>query len=169
MREAEKDFAEAQFRKAGFTNVQYISAENTQCYVVSNDNFIVVAFRGTECRRHEREKDFREIIEDIKTDADIRLVHSGKKGSVQRGFRNGLDHVWNEVDTYVKGIHRDDRKMWITGHSLGAALAVCKIPPSGIYQHTGELRHIDSNGKIHDDPKKWERLTDDMKGKVENT
>ena len=209
---AEKEFAEVRFRKAGFTDVQYICAENTQCYVVSNDKFIIVAFRGTESRRREGEKAFREIIDDIKTDADIRLVDSGTKGRAHKGFRDGLDHVWNKVDTYMSGIHRDDRKVWITGHSLGAALAtlaayrfknvqglyvfgcprvgdvefkndfgipayrfennndiVCKVPPSGIYRHIGELRYIDSDGNIHDDPKKWERLTDEMKGKVENT
>jgi triacylglycerol lipase len=209
---AEKDFAETHFRKAGFTNVEYISVENTQCYVVSNEDFTFVVFRGTESRRREGEKDFREIIDDITTDADIRLVDSGRKGRVHKGFKDGLDHVWDRVTACVRNSAAEGGKLWITGHSLGVALAtiaayrfqdvqglyvfgsprvgdrefrddfdvpsfrfennndiVCRVPPSGIYQHVGELRYIDSDGRIHNDPSKWERLMDGMKGKIENT
>lgn len=120
---AEEDFVRDRFLKAKLPEVKYLSGESTQCFVASNADFIIVAFRGTESRLREGCKDFRDIIADVKADADIRLVESGCKGKVHKGFNDGLNEVWEELHSYVKSIHRDNRKVWITGHSLGAALA----------------------------------------------
>jgi pimeloyl-ACP methyl ester carboxylesterase len=64
-----------------------------------------------------------DIVNDIKADADIRLVDSGKKGKVHKGFSDALDEVWQDLHVYVKGLQNEGRTVWITGHSLGAALA----------------------------------------------
>ena len=120
---AEEEYARGLFQKAGFFEVRYFTDKSTQCYVVSNKKFLVVAFRGTESRKRKDKDDIRDIVKDIKADADIRLVDSGKKGKVHRGFSDALDEVWQDLHVYVKGLQNEGRTVWITGHSLGAALA----------------------------------------------
>ena len=120
---AEPEYARGLFQKAGFSEVKYFTGKSTQCYVVSNDDFLVVAFRGTESRKRENKDDIRDIVEDIKADADIRLIDSGKKGKVHKGFSDALDEVWKDLNKYVKDLQNLGRLVWITGHSLGAALA----------------------------------------------
>jgi pimeloyl-ACP methyl ester carboxylesterase len=120
---AEEDFVRDRFLKANLKEVRYFSGEKTQCFVARNADFIIVAFRGTELRQCEGCSDFRNVVADIKADVDIRLVDSGRKGKVHKGFNDGLDEVWKELYSYLKGIHREGRTVWMTGHSLGAALA----------------------------------------------
>ena len=43
-------------------------------------------------------------------------------GKVHKGFKKALDEVWNELSDYLIK-EQQDRKIWITGHSLGATLA----------------------------------------------
>ncbi len=120
---AEEDFARERFRSAGFDEVRFFSGDSTQCYIVSNDNFIVLAFRGTESSRREGRSDFKDILADIKADINIKLVDSGHGGKVHKGFKDALDEIWDDLRPYLNQIHQDGRKLWITGHSLGAALA----------------------------------------------
>ena len=120
---AEEEYARGLFQKAGFLDVRYFTEKSTQCYVVSNKEFLVVAFRGTESRKRREKDDIRDIVEDIKADADIRLIDSGKKGKVHKGFSDALNEVWPDLHVYVNGLQKKGRTVWITGHSLGAALA----------------------------------------------
>nr|ABE69172.1 probable lipase [uncultured bacterium pFosLip] len=120
---AEEEYARVLFQKAGFPEVRYFTDKSTQCYAVSNKDVLVVAFRGTESRKRKDKDDFRDIVEDVKADADFRLVDSGKKGKVHKGFSDALDEVWQELHSYVKGLQNEGRALWITGHSLGAAIA----------------------------------------------
>jgi len=119
----DESFASERFKRAGFSCVKYFTDKSTQCYVVSNKIFAILAFRGTESRKREGRDDIRDIVEDIKADANIRLVDSGKRGRVHKGFNDALDEVWNELYMYLKDLQSEERKIWITGHSLGAALA----------------------------------------------
>jgi hypothetical protein len=36
----------------------------------------------------------------------------------------------------------------------------------GSYRHVGNLKYIDSDGMLHDNPSKWERLTHGLTGEV---
>lgn len=102
---AEKDFAEGEFKKAGFTEVEYFSGKSTQCYVVSNKDFIVLAFRGTESRKRDAYGGYKDIVADLKADIDIKLVDSGQGGKVHKGFKCALEEVWEEVVAYLNEIH----------------------------------------------------------------
>lgn len=98
----------------------------TQCFVAWNRDFAVVTFRGTEISPQEGPgggRDFRDIFRDIGADADIRTSVFGEGALVHRGFAEALDGVWDGggLRDFIGGL--DTAKVWVTGHSLGAALA----------------------------------------------
>jgi len=137
---------EREFRAAGFTRVTLVgSAEahllgrnDTQCFVASNGDLVVVAFRGTETGMREppdrdpqerrRPPDFTHIFNDIATDLDFKLVRFDDadrgKGRVHSGFKRAVDDVWEALKSQLAGLRDGRRTFWFTGHSLGAALAV---------------------------------------------
>jgi predicted lipase len=91
--------------------------------VASNNAWILIAFRGTETRRRSETQDFQHILADIKADFNILLVDSGHHGKVHQGFHNALDEIWDDLLGYLTTLDTAQRPLWITGHSLGAALA----------------------------------------------
>jgi triacylglycerol lipase len=134
---AEPQFAEPRFRDAGLPEVTFFSGESTQCYIAHNDDFVIVAFRGSESRKREGApgRGIHYIVADWLVDLNIDLVDSGQGGSVHQGFKEALDEVWNTQDqtgehqgleSYLNEISNEGgrrRSVWFTGHSLGAALA----------------------------------------------
>jgi triacylglycerol lipase len=110
----------------GFTTVRFFDAQGTQAFIMGKPGLIVLAFRGTEPDK----------IEDIATDLRVRKVGGPLAGRVHRGFLMALLSVWDDYETANgkhKGIERALKEMkkevggspavWVTGHSLGAALA----------------------------------------------
>jgi triacylglycerol lipase len=122
---AEEDFARRTFQEAGFPEVAFFSGDSTQGYVVSNDAFLILVFRGTEIRRRAGQFGIHNIMADVGADADILLVDSGFGGKVHRGFQEALDEVWEKKGLlrYLRQKETPGRPFWFTGHSLGAALA----------------------------------------------
>lgn len=118
---ADKEFAIANFKKAGFSRIKPFEKEGTECFVVSNNTFAFVVFRGTETRSRKDARGFQNIIDDVTTDLNITLVNSGKDGRVHKGFKGGLDQIWPSLKEYLESM--PVRYIWFTGHSLGAALA----------------------------------------------
>jgi hypothetical protein len=83
---------------------------DTQAFLVSNGEYAVLAFRGTEVKKKM----------DIATDAKA-FKASVIEGRVHRGFAGAYESVETQV---LKGIRKiGDLPLYITGHSLGAALA----------------------------------------------
>ncbi len=133
----EPQFAEPRFRDAGLAEVRFFSGESTQCYVAHNDDFVIVAFRGSESHKREgaHGRDIHYIVADWMVDLNIDLVDSEQGGSVHQGFKEALDEVWYTQDqrgehqcleSYLDEVSNEDcrrRTVWFTGHSLGAALA----------------------------------------------
>lgn len=106
--------ANARFRSsAGLDSRLIVNLEkDTQCYIAWNDAFVIVAFRGTQSDK----------LQDLLIDAQIKLIDWDQQPGerVHSGFLEALDAVWTELVTMkeLKG-----RRVWFTGHSLGAALA----------------------------------------------
>ncbi len=85
---------------------------DTQGFVVSKGDVLVIAFRGTEPIK----------IKDWLTDLQIVLTH-GPEGKVHEGFYTRLLAIWQQLNAALTDLGPTGKKIWITGHSLGAALA----------------------------------------------
>jgi triacylglycerol lipase len=99
-------------RLRGYSTVHF--AENpqsdTQALVVSDEANVVVALRGTNCLR------------DVLTDGAL-CKDAFPGGKVHRGFRAALGSLADELREAVEEIGAG-RALWLTGHSLGASLAL---------------------------------------------
>jgi len=120
---ASKDFVKSQFRKAGLPDVKYFENKSTQCYVANNDKFAIVAFRGSEIWKKKETFDLKEVLADLNTIVDIWLADWQQGGKVHRGFKEALEGVWPDLLPYIRELQSKGCKIWITGHSLGGALA----------------------------------------------
>jgi triacylglycerol lipase len=85
---------------------------DTQAFVAGTDEMIVVSFRGTQP----------DNADDWLTDLDA-LLRPFSPGRVHKGFYDALDIVWEQVFATVEKFQDNAQSLWITGHSLGAALA----------------------------------------------
>jgi len=119
---AEPDFVTEKFKQnAGFTNVKFFENKATQCFVANNEKFAIVAFRGSEARLREGDSDPGHIFADWMANFNFLPEAWDQGGNVHRGFKTAL--VWTDLEDYVSNLQKNNLKIWITGHSLGAALA----------------------------------------------
>lgn len=107
---------QCELSKGGFDLVETLSGRVVQAFLArrTDDDLYVLVFRGTELN-----------WDDIKTDLNIKLVRivSGAKSHLMhRGFTDAIESVANQIDYILSGI--DTNNIYVTGHSLGGALAV---------------------------------------------
>lgn len=98
------------FKRAGLDSVAVVEGA-TDAYVAWKEDWLLVAFRGTEPDQ----------LEDALTDAAIALV-PWTTGRVHHGFKKALDLIWPKLTEKLEELS-PGRAVWFCGHSLGAALA----------------------------------------------
>jgi hypothetical protein len=124
---ADEEFARRQFGRAGLGEVRFVSKAGSQCYLAERPDFVIATFRGTQVPKPgatvDRVRGLEETVRDFIVDADFRLVEFQPGRFVHAGFKAALDAIWSEVHPRLQEHARARRPIWMTGHSLGAALA----------------------------------------------
>ena len=105
----------------GFTRSDFIVSPagvewDTQAFVASNPEAVLVAFRGTQP----------DDLQDWITDADAILAET-EVGTVHYGFWAALQSVWDKLEQTIASHQNNAQSLWFTGHSLGAALATLAV------------------------------------------
>jgi triacylglycerol lipase len=107
------DLLATKLKSGGFTLLQTFNSDktDTQAFLAQSGSFAVLAFRGTEIKKK------KDVATDLKA-TQISVI----EGGVHKGFRDAYESVRAEIEKSLAGL---DKKMplYITGHSLGAALA----------------------------------------------
>ena len=96
-----------------FTDFYLINKKGTQGFIAKKSDLILISFRGTEQKQ----------LEDILTDIIVCQTKT-KLGLIHSGFLAAIKFAWKDILRTLKKFQDNHQPIWITGHSLGGALAI---------------------------------------------
>jgi len=135
---ADEGFARRQFGRAGLGEVQLFSGAGSQCYLAARGDVVFAVFRGTQVPKPggttNPVRGLEETVRDFMADVDFQLVESAPGRLVHKGFKDALDAIWGDLEPRLQEHARARRPIWLTGHSLGAALATLAAARLGAVQ-----------------------------------
>ena len=89
------------------------AVKTTQAFLAWGPQVAILSFRGTEPKE----------IEDWLTDAEFKPAAWAGPGLAHKGFATALDSQYAVIFAEIEKLQGTGRQLYITGHSLGAALA----------------------------------------------
>lgn len=98
------------YKKLGYTH-KFFDVDGAQCHAVWNKEEYILCFRGTE------PDELSDVLADLNAIPRGSMTH----GWVHSGFRNELDKLWEQLVEHINTHQK--KKLYVTGHSLGAAMA----------------------------------------------
>lgn len=106
---------EDELHDIGFENYRFIENEaaGLQVLITANETTMVIAFQGS-----------KQIIDwfanfyFFQQDAAFNV-----QGKIHQGFATVLNSEWEQIMDAINSYHRPGQSIWLSGHSLGAALA----------------------------------------------
>ncbi|MCP4849251.1 MAG: lipase family protein [Verrucomicrobiaceae bacterium] len=98
----------------GFTDYRRINGNHIQGFVATSKRITLVAFRGSEAH-----------VSNWQDNLDAGFVPGpfNEGDRLHRGFAQGTLQLLHEIQTRIKALGDPDAPLFLTGHSLGAALA----------------------------------------------
>ena len=103
--------AKPKTKELGYTGHKFFENDGAQCHAVWNKDEYVLAFRGTE------PTELSDVLADLNAIPRGAMTH----GLVHSGFRGETDKIWDDIKKHQQAHH--GKKFYITGHSLGGAMA----------------------------------------------
>ena len=110
---------QAELRDLGFEDYRFIANDpaGLQVLVAANDESMVIAFQGS-----------KQIIDWFANFYFLqRDATRGVAGKVHQGFAMVLDSEWEQLVETIETFRRPNQSIWVSGHSLGAALATLTV------------------------------------------
>lgn len=95
----------------GFIDCNFLDQKNSEAFIATTSEIIVIAFRGTD-----------ESMLDWLDDIDIRTV-TRSYGKIHRGFASHYKQIMHGLAPHITPEKTANKKIFITGHSLGGAVA----------------------------------------------
>jgi triacylglycerol lipase len=130
-----KTFDETGLKEGGFKVKCFDGgALGAQFFVMHNERFIVVSFRGSDMHN------FWEEVLDVITMLKFLPARDESGGRVYGGFKAALEAVWDALQTHLQEIRNAGggaRRLWFTGHSMGAGLTTLAAAKTGREQAHG--------------------------------
>jgi len=99
------------FAELGYLKHKFIEDNGAQVHVAWNAEEFLIAFRGTEP----------DEFSDIKADLNALPDRGQSGGWVHNGFQEEVNKLWDNLQPLL--VNAEGKKMFITGHSLGGAMA----------------------------------------------
>ena len=130
------------FTKDGQLHLQWIDQGSTQGFMLEADKFILVAVRGTEFYSFrnitKNPMKILGVVKDLLAIAQLtlKLPRNQADGDFHlvEGFFNEFSSIRPQVERFITSV---DKPVWLTGHSLGAAIVTLQAFYSGLEKITG--------------------------------
>ena len=100
----------AKFKALGYKIIQFFDIDGAQAYLLTNGTITVLSFRGTEVTEKS------DVLADLKSGKNLEACG----GKVHVGFKGEINKLW---PTISKVLADNPGNVYVTGHSLGAAMA----------------------------------------------
>ena len=101
--------SKSKFKALGYTIVEFFDIDGAQAYLLKGADAHVLSFRGTEVTQKS------DVLADLKAGKNVEACG----GKVHVGFKGEINKVWPAITVALANIDA----VYVTGHSLGAAMA----------------------------------------------